>query len=319
MNSSGNDVSAGQATVGSAGVNQVTMIVVLYNSAEHVDAFLDALPAATQGVPAWQLIVVDNGSSDEGPERVRTRAPEAVVVRQDNRGYAAGINVGIAAAEPSQAVLVLNADTRLAAGSVAALLDGLGNPGVGIVVPRLLKADGSLGWSLRREPTVLRALGEAMLGGRRAGRFPSLGEVICDPATYERPVRADWASGCVMMISRACLSAVGPWDERYFLYSEETDYALRARDAGFALRLTPSAAATHVGGEGHKSPHLWSMLTVNRVRLFGRRHGRAHTALFWGVLTISEALRAPFGARVHRAAFRALLRPSRWEVRQAHK
>jgi N-acetylglucosaminyl-diphospho-decaprenol L-rhamnosyltransferase len=97
------------------------------------------------------------------------------------------------------------------------------------------------------------------------------------------------------------------------LYSEETDFALRARDAGFALRLTPQAVVVHVDGQG--SPYLHSMRTVNRVRLFGRRHGPAQTAAFWGVVTINEALRAPFGAPVHRAALRALLRPSRWEVR----
>jgi N-acetylglucosaminyl-diphospho-decaprenol L-rhamnosyltransferase len=287
---------------------------VLYNSAGHIDAFLDSLPAATDGVPSWQLIAVDNGSTDDGPERVSTRVPEAIVVRQDNRGYAAGINVGIAAAEPSQAVVVVNPDARLGAGSLVALLAELANPGVGIVVPRILEPDGSVGWSLRREPTVLRALGEAVLGGSRAGRFPALGEIICDPSAYQRSACADWASGCVMMISRACLSAVGPWDERYFLYSEETDFALRARDAGFALRLSPNASAAHVGGESHVSPHLWSMLQVNRVRLFARRHGTAHTAAFWGAVTISEALRAPFGTAIHRAALRALLLPSRWEA-----
>jgi N-acetylglucosaminyl-diphospho-decaprenol L-rhamnosyltransferase len=300
---------------GGAEVNQVTIVVVLYNSAAHIDAFLDSLPAATEGVPAWQLIAVDNGSTDDGPARVSTRVPEAVVVHQDNRGYAAGINVGIAAADSSQAVLVVNPDTRLGAGSVLALLAGLADPGVGIAVPRLFMVDGTLGWSLRREPTVLRALGEAVLGGNRAGRFPALGEMICDPSMYQLSVCADWASGCVMMISRACVNTVGPWDERYFLYSEETDFALRARDAGFALRLNPKAVAVHVGGETDTSPRLWSMLTVNRVRLFGRRHGPAHTAAFWGVVTINEALRAPFGAPVHRAALRALLRPSRWGVR----
>jgi N-acetylglucosaminyl-diphospho-decaprenol L-rhamnosyltransferase len=291
-------------------VNQVSIVVVLHNSSAHLDAFLDALPAATEGVAAWQLIVVDNGSIDDGPARVIARAPHAVVVRQENLGYAAGINVGIGVAGPSQAVLVVNPDVTLGPGCVAALLDEIADPGVGIAVPLVYTPDRRLVWSLRREPTVLRALGEAVLGGGRAGRFPALGEVVCDPSAYRRSARADWASGCVMLISRACLEAVGAWDERYFLYSEETDFALRARDAGLALRLTPSAVATHVGGD--VSPRLWSMLTVNRVRLFGRRHRRAHTALFWGVVTINEALRAPFGSPIHRAALGALLRPSRW-------
>lgn len=305
------DRTAGWTTAESASdaaANQVTIIVVLHNSAADADAFLDALPAATDGLPRWELVVVDNGSTDDGLARFTARIPTAVVVRQGNRGYAAGINAGNTAASPSQAVLVVNPDARLGPGSVAAMFAQLGDPAVGIAVPLLFAADGSLGWSLRREPTVLRALGEAVLGGARAGRFPALGEVVCDPVAYQCSTTADWASGCVMMISRACLNAVGSWDERYFLFSEETDFALRARDAGFALRLTPQARATHVGGDSHVSPRLWSMLAVNRVRLFARRHGPAHTVAFWGAVIISEASRSLFGAQIHRAALGALLR-----------
>ncbi len=290
-------------------MNDVSIVVVLYNSACHVDAFLDALPAATSGVRAWQLVVVDNGSTDDAAARIAARVPHAVVVREDNRGYGAGINAGMSAAAPSRALLALNADVRLGPASVKALLAGLNENGVGITVPRLFTLEGTLGLSLRREPTVLRALGEAVLGWR-AGRYPALGEMVTDPAAYTRPVQADWASGCVMLISRSCLEVVGPWDERYFLYSEETDFALRARDAGFALRLVPSATAIHVGGADNV-PALWSLLTLNRVRLFGRRHGPAHTAAFWGAVTINEALRALVGRPKHRAALAALLRPPR--------
>ena len=293
-------------------MNQVAIVVVLYNSSEHVDAFLDALPAATAGLDRWQLIAVDNGSFDDGPARVASRAPETVMVRQNNRGYAAGINAGVAAAGPATSFLVVNPDLRLGPGSVRSLLDVSEEPGVGITVPRQYLPDGTPGLSLRREPTVLRALGEAVLGGSRAGHFAALGETVCDPRAYLKPVAADWASGSVMLITRQCLELVGPWEEDYFLYSEETDFALRARDAGFALRLVPHASAIHVGGESHSSPRLWSMQTVNRVRSFARRHGRAHTMAFWGAVAINEALRAPFGAPAHRAALGALLHPSRW-------
>lgn len=292
------------------GVNQVAIVVVLHNSAAHLDAFFDALPAATSGLRSWQLIAVDNGSVDDGPARVVERAPDSVVVRQRNLGYGAGINTGVAAAAPSSAALVLNPDVCLGPGCVSELLAALEEHRVGIAVPRIFAPDGTLCLSLRREPTVLRALGEAVLGGSRAGRFSALGEIVCDSAAYERPTRADWASGCAMLIAKRCLDAVGPWDERYFLYSEETDFALRARDAGFVLRLVPGAVATHVGGEC--SPRLWSMLMVNRVRLFARRHGRAHTAAFWGAVTVKEAVRAVLGGSMHRAAVAALLHPSPW-------
>ncbi|MCZ7627704.1 MAG: glycosyltransferase [Microthrixaceae bacterium] len=65
---------------------------------------------------------------------------------------------------------------------------------------------------------------------------------------YARERDADWATGAAMLISAECLAAVGPWDESFFLYSEETDYCLRARDRGFKLRYSPKATATHIGG-----------------------------------------------------------------------
>jgi N-acetylglucosaminyl-diphospho-decaprenol L-rhamnosyltransferase len=229
-----------------------------------------------------------------------------------NAGYAAGVNAAAAAVPPRDALLVLNPDMRLGAGSVRALLATLAIPGTGIAVPRLVDASGRLARSLRREPTVRRALGEALLGGGRAGRFPAFGEVVGNERRYQHPGTADWASGAAMLVARDCLDAVGPWEESFFLYSEETDFALRARDAGFALRYAPDAVAVHVGGEAHTSPLLWSILTVNRVRLFRRRHGRLHTVAFWLAVALNEALRALPGRPTHRAALRALLSlPSR--------
>ncbi|MDP8961599.1 MAG: hypothetical protein M3N32_08300, partial [Actinomycetota bacterium] len=113
-------------------------------------------------------------------------------------------------------------------------------------------------------------------------------------------------------ISRRCLEQVGPWDETFFLYAEETEFALRARDAGFVLRYVPDAVATHLGGDRHTSSRLWALLAVNRVRLYSRRHGPVRTAAFWAAVALNEALRALAGRGVHRAALRALLRPSAW-------
>lgn len=296
---------------------EVTLVVVTYNSAPLLHGFFTALPSALADVAGYEVVVADNASCDDSPALVAELEPEATVIRMDrNRGYAAGINAGIArASQNSRAVLVCNPDLRLHPGSVRLLLDELGSPEVGIVVPRLLEADGRLSLSLRREPNILRALGEALLGGNRAGRFARLGEVVSAPHAYERPGSADWACGALMLISRRCLDRVGPWDESFFLYSEETDFALRARDAGFELRYVPDAAATHLGGERHTSARLWALLTVNRVRLYSRRHGVASTAAFWGVVTLNEALRALAGRAVHRAALGALLRPRLWAGR----
>ncbi len=286
----------------------VDVVVVTYNSASLLPPFLASLPDA-MATSGWRLTVVDNASTDDTLAVVRRLAPDATIIRMPaNVGYAAAINAATAPGNGHGPVLVLNPDVRLEPGSVDALREVLdADPRIGVAVPRLLEADGRLAHSLRRRPTLLRLLGETVLGGERAGRATAWGELISRDAEYERSCTADWAVGAMMLISRACLDQVGPWDESFFLYSEETDFALRARDAGFTLTYVPSAAAIHIGGDSPSSPRLWSLLTVNRVRLYGRRHGWVATALFWFVLFVNECTRAMLGRERSRAAAAALL------------
>ncbi len=287
----------------------VSVVVVTFNSAEVIGNFLAALPAALEQV-SYELVVADNASDDETVQLVSELAGDATLVPlPDNRGYAAGINAALRHCRNSRAVLVANPDIRLTPGSVRRMLQALdASPDAGIVVPRLVDGDGRLQWSLRREPTLLRALGEALLGGQRAGRFEALGEVVAEPGRYERPGTADWACGAIMLIASRCLQECS-WDESFFLYSEETDFMLRARDAGFLLRYLPGAVATHVGGGSHLSPPLWTLLTLNRLRLYADRHGPAATAAYWFALLLNESIRALLGRETSRAAFAALLHP----------
>jgi GT2 family glycosyltransferase len=286
----------------------VALVIVTFRSARLLPDLFRSLPAAMAGIPDYEVVIVDNASGDDTLAVARELAPAArVIALESNRGYAAGVNAGIKAAQAVDAVLVLNPDIRLGPGSGAALLRRLQQPGVGIAVPRILGEDGALQHSLHRSPSVLRAWGEALLGGKRAGRIPLLGETLMDNAAYSRPTRAAWASGAAMMVSTACGRAVGKWNEAYFLYSEETDFCLRASDAGFGTQLEPSAEVVHVGGEMSSSPRLWAMEAWNRVRLYQSRHGGMATVLFRAGVVVNEALRAARGSRIHRAGLAAVL------------
>ncbi|GAA3888987.1 glycosyltransferase family 2 protein [Streptomyces lacrimifluminis] len=290
-------------------MSPVAVIVVTWNSAAVLPGFLAALPDGMAGLD-WRLVVADNDSADDTVEVLRALAPDATVVPTGrNAGYAAGVNAALGAVEGHEAVVICNPDIRMRQGCVKRLVDRLGD-GVGIAVP-LLYEDGrdAPHFSLRRESSVLRALGEAFIGNRRAGRFPGLSEIVTDPAAYRRPTRADWATGALMAVSTDCLAACGPWDESFFLYSEETEYCLRARDLGYATQLEPTAEAVHLGGESQVSPRLWTLLTLNRVRLYGRRHGTVATACFRGAVLLRETSRAVLGRKASRAAAAALLRP----------
>ncbi|UUU39249.1 glycosyltransferase [Streptomyces sp. NBC_00162] len=302
------------------GSGPVAVLVVTWNSAPVLPEFLASLPAGMAGLD-WRLVVADNDSADGTVDLVRSLAPDATVVQTGrNAGYAAGVNAALGAAAGWEggfrAALVCNPDVRMRRGCAKVLVDALNAPlagggRVGISVPLLYEEDGrTLLHSLRRESRVTRALGEAVLGNRRAGRFPRWSELVTDPSAYERATVADWATGALMALSRGCLDACGPWDESFFLYSEETDYCLRARDRGFRTRLEPAASATHLGGDSQVSPRLWTLLTLNRVRLYGRRHGAAATAAFRMAVLLRETSRAALGRPASRAAARALASPS---------
>ncbi|TXS32273.1 glycosyltransferase family 2 protein [Streptomyces sp. ms191] len=294
----------------------VAVLVVTWNSAAVLPGFLAALPKAMAGLD-WRLVVADNDSADDTVAVVRALAPEATVVETGrNGGYSFGVNAALRAAGDWEggfsAALVCNPDIRMSEGCAATLVDALGTEPadgdrVGIAVPLLYEEDDALIHSLRRESSVSRAFGEAVLGNRRAGRFPALSELVTDPAAYAGRTRADWATGALMAISRECLDACGPWDESFFLYSEETEFCLRARDLGHVTRLEPAARAVHLGGDSRVSPRLWSLLTVNRVRLYRRRHGFAATVAFRGAVLLRELSRAALGRAPSRAAVVALL------------
>ncbi|MGW4113603.1 glycosyltransferase [Actinosynnema sp. NPDC004786] len=292
----------------------LAVVVVTYQSAEVVEDCLRSVDAALASIPDSRVVVVDNASTDDTVAIVARVAPHAqVVARTANDGFAAGVNAGFAAA-PDCDVLVLNPDVRLDPDAVALLRAALSLPGTGIAVPRLTGPDGAPQLSLRRAPNPLRALGEAILGGPRAGRSAALGELVVDPIRYETAGTADWATGAAWLISREAREATGVLEERYFLYSEETEYMLRAGRRGHAVRYEPRARAVHLGGEQSTSPVLWSMATTNRVRMVRERNGRLAAFAMWWAVLLNELLRLPRGAK-HRRAVGDLLRWRRWPQR----
>jgi N-acetylglucosaminyl-diphospho-decaprenol L-rhamnosyltransferase len=289
---------------------------LLTSNCEHLlPAQLDSLTGGLAGVPNWRLVVADSGSTDDTLAVAKQLAPTATVVElAGNPGFAAQCNAVAAAHPDSDAVLILSRTARLRPGCAAALLGALAaDPSIGVTVPRLATGDTyggppGLRASLRRRPTLARAWGEALLGGRLTRSYPALTEVIPEPAGYTDRTPFDWATGGVTMFSRACQSALGGWDESFFLYSEETDYELRAADHGLRVVFVPQAGATHVGGDSQIRPEFWAHLRANRVRLYGMRHGPAAAWSFWAATAVGELLRLGSRPVTRRAALAKLWR-----------
>lgn len=286
-----------------ASARAVTALIVTYQSAAHIGGLLHVLRREATGLDL-EVLVVDNASHDDTERIVRRFDDVTFVSSGGNLGYAAAINVGSRLVDTQRALIILNPDLELFPGALVALLDGV-RPGVGVVVPRLENADGSLCPSQRHEPTIGRAMIDGILGRHAAWLPDGWSAMTWRAGAYTRRRSVDWATGAALLVTPECRARVGDWDDRFFLYSEETDFLRRVRGVGLSVVYEPAACVRHVGGGSGTSVELAALCGVNTVRYFRKHHGPMASVAFAGVtaLTHLARLRRPSS----RLALRALL------------
>lgn len=289
---------------------RITVVVVTFNSSAMLGGLLDSLEVGMAGVGSHEVIVVDNNSRDASAEIARNHPQKPTVIEMgSNAGYAAAINAAMAHMHPDSHLLVLNPDLRMYARAGKPLLDCFEQISVGIAVPRNYKEDGTTDPTIRREPSILTAWSEALIGGKAASRR-GWGEIIDTPDRYERGGPIEWATGSALLVSARARAAVGKWDESFFLYSEEVDYQRRVREAGFEIVYEPRAQVMHKGGESGTNSRLFALMTANRVRYYRRHHAAIKTLIFRLGIAAGEAIRLTQG-KMHRAALLSVLSPER--------
>ena len=214
----------------------------------------DALPwieRCLASVAGAETVVVDNGSTDGTPDAVRERFPAVRVIESSNDGLAAGWNRGIAETD-AEHVLVLNADAWLVEDALARMLAVAdAHPRAAAVGPRLLNLDGTLQRSVRGYPTLWRLATEYLYLRKLAPRSRALNAFYGAGFDHESEREVDWVMGACFLLRRRAYDAVGSFDQRFFLFSEEVDWMRRAADAGWSVVFTPDARCVHVGGAAH--------------------------------------------------------------------
>jgi N-acetylglucosaminyl-diphospho-decaprenol L-rhamnosyltransferase len=282
----------------------LSVVIVTYNGRDQALATVESAMAHAGAGISIEWLVVDNGSTDGTPDAISSRWPAISVERGANVGFAAGNNVALARAR-GRYVLLLNPDVDVLQGILAELVDALDRrPEVGAASVIQRGPGGELLHSMRRFPSPGRQLGEA-LGLARLPGLRSLQERVTDPAEYRRERDADWLVGAFLVLRREALSAVGRLDERFFLYSEETDLCFRLRGAGWQMKHLPFMTVTHHQG-GYASPELAAQLSYSKL-LFARKHRRRPAAaLFRSALIAGHGLRLALAVAL--APFRPQLR-----------
>ena len=236
---------------------------------------LDALPwveRCLQSVRGNETIVVDVGSTDGTLELVRSRFPEADLLEVENRGLAAGWNAGSARAS-GRYLLLLNADAWLLDGSLEALVRFADeHPEAAVVGPRLRNLDGSLQRSVRGYPTLWRLATEYLFLRKLAPRSRALNAFYAGGFDHDQVRDADFVMGAAMLVRREAVDAVGPLDEDFFLFSEETDWHYRFARAGWKVLFFPGAEAVHVGGASHGG-RLFNEQVKGHLRFLAKHRG----------------------------------------------
>lgn len=229
----------------------VYTVILSWNRREDTLACLASL--AKLDYPCVRLLLVDNGSSDGTAEAVARQFPGIeVIVNERNLGFAAGCNVGLrhALEQGANYVFLLNNDTLVEPAALNHLIALVG-PNVGMVAPKIYyAADPTRIWSVGGmcNPFTFEKTGD------RRGHV--------DTGHWDKVMERDYLVGCALLISRRLLTEVGLFDERFFMYYEDSDLSLRARQAGFKLLLSPQARVWHKvalssGGSDSPGERYW--------------------------------------------------------------
>jgi GT2 family glycosyltransferase len=195
----------------------------------------------------YELIVVDNGSSDDSAEEIRKFFPEITLLKTgENLGFSGGNNVGIhyALTTRAEAILLLNNDTVVDAELLRAFEGGFhSDPRIGILGAKIYLFDA---------PEHFDHFGGNW--NRKKANFDLMGHRLPDDkVTWEDAKEIDYVCGCALMARRAVFEKVGLLEPRFFLYWEESDFCYRAKKNGFKIMTCPRAKVWHKVGASIKA------------------------------------------------------------------
>jgi N-acetylglucosaminyl-diphospho-decaprenol L-rhamnosyltransferase len=219
----------------------VSVVVVTYNALPWIERCLES-------VRAHETIVVDHGSTDGTLELVRRRFPQVRLIEEGNTGLGAGSNTGMRVASGDY-FLLLNSDAWAVGDGVERLAAfAEEHPGAAIVGPKLLNPDGSLQRSVRGFPTLWRLSTEYFFLRKLGPRTRALNAFYASRFRHDEVREAEFLMGACLLVRREAADTVGLFDEDFFMFSEETDWCYRFRQAGWKVLFFPGAEFVHVGG-----------------------------------------------------------------------
>jgi len=271
----------------------LSIIVVNWNSAGFLQKCLSSIQSSVAGI-SHEIIVVDNASFDGSRDIVEKEFPSALFLQAPrNEGYAKANNLGFQFST-GRNILFLNPDTEVVGTAIGTMLRTLDSErSAGAAGAKLLNSDGSVQAScVQAFPTILNQMLDFDLLRRMFPRASMWGCAALSAAS-QGPIEVEVISGACLMVKRQVFEAVGLFDTRYFMYSEDVDLCFRIRKAGWKNYFVDTAIVIHHGGESSskapESEFTAVMLRESRYIYMSQWLGRLY-AMGYRMSTILVAL-----------------------------
>jgi GT2 family glycosyltransferase len=276
----------------------LSVIILNWNAREWLERSIGAALAQETGGWPFEVVLVDNASTDGSVDFARERFPDLrILALSENLGFAGGNNAAIRQTA-GEYVMLLNPDTQAHPGAFAAMLDFMAShPRCGILGPKVVNPDGSLQYSCRRFATLEAGFFRNTPLGKLFPGAKSARDYLMKDVPHDKAMPVDWVSGAAMVIRRALLDEIGLLDEEYFMYTEDVDLCYRAHAAGWEVWYDPAGEITHAIGQS-SDKNSWAMIRAFHLstwrffnkHYFGRRYSPALKPLVAAGLVVRAAL-----------------------------
>ena len=271
----------------------ISAIIVSWNTRkltlDCVDSLVNTLLAL-----ATEIIVVDNASSDDTVEQLRARHPQVkLIANQENLGFARANNLGMTVCT-GQYVALINSDVVVPRDCLEKIVQFMDrHPDIGMLGPKMILRDGSIGVSVYKSPTVWKWFCNALGLSVAFKNSDTFANFELSNFDYTKTQDVEVLTGWFWVVRSSALQKVGVLDDQFFMYGEDLDWPKRFRDAGWRVTYYAEAQAVHYCGASSDRAPVRFYVEMNRANLqyFRKHHKPLAVAGFWLAMMLQHVVR----------------------------
>ena len=271
----------------------LSVVIVSWNTKKLVLDCLDSLAKCQFPAPI-EVMLVDNASSDDTVECVRKQFPETKIIANDqNLGFARANNQGLQHCS-GEFIALINSDVVVSDGCLETMVKYMQqHPDIGMLGPKMILRDGTIGQSCYRFPTLWGWFCNAFSLGTIFNNSERFGDFSMANFKYDRTVDVDILTGWFWMVRKKAIDKIGHLDTQFFMYGEDLDWPKRFHDGGWRVVFLSDAQSIHYCGASSDRAPTRFYVEMNRANLqyFKKHHGAASLVGFWLAIWLHQLVR----------------------------